>query len=70
MAVYGFGLDELDARWREHLGMSPRGAPAELIDEPATSSDNTVGSPLCFGLLPGVLFAALFVVFRPHGATS
>ena len=70
MAVYGFGLDELDARWREHLGMSPRGVPAELIDEPATSPDNTVGSPLCLGLLPGVLFAALFVVFRPRGATS
>ena len=30
--VYGFGLDELDARWRESLGLSPRGT----SDSPAT----------------------------------
>jgi hypothetical protein len=29
--VYGFGVDELDARWRQSLGLSPR----DLTDQPA-----------------------------------
>ncbi len=35
--VYGFGLDELDSRWRESLGLMPRGAPASA--PPQTQPD-------------------------------
>jgi hypothetical protein len=69
VAVYGFGLDELDARWREHLGMSPRNAPAQSAPEPAASPDDTVGSPLCIGLLPGMLSLVCYIRFRPRDAT-
>jgi len=45
--VYGFGLDELDAQWRESLGLQPRGAPDHATPEPTRSAGRGC-VPCCF----------------------
>ncbi len=40
--VYGFGLDELDRRWRESLGLGPRQLPATSTPP---ASEETSGTP-------------------------
>lgn len=65
--VYGFGLDELDAQWRQYLGLAPREtaiAPPLTTPVPAESRPEESTQPLwpCgAGLLP--LAAGLPVVF-------
>ncbi len=39
--VYGFGIDELDARWRQSLGLQPRGTPST----PAPESSRPIQRP-------------------------
>jgi hypothetical protein len=52
--VYGFGLDELDDRWRESLGLSPRGAaatPAPNAEQPAERRSLPCSTVLAGGLV-------------------
>jgi len=52
--VYGFGLDELDAQWRESIGLHPRGASDQVTPVPTRSADRTC-VPCCFPVYGGVL---------------
>jgi len=52
--VYGFGLDELDAEWRESVGLRPRGASDQATPVPTRSSDRT-RVPCCFPFYGGAL---------------
>ena len=69
LKIYGFGLEDLDTRWREHLGLGQRGTgvtpDAQEIAEPE-GTGNLCGATL----LPGILLAALFWAFRPRGAAA
>lgn len=52
--VYGFGLDELDAQWRESIGLRPRGSSDQATPVPTRSGDRT-RVPCCFPVYGGVL---------------
>lgn len=69
LTVYGFGLDELDARWRKHLGLAPRSTSANEAEEPVEAADDRSG--FCFaGLAPGMALATLFALCRPRAAVD
>jgi len=52
--VYGLGLDELDAQWRESVGLRPRGTSDQATPVPTRSADRT-RVPCCFPVYGGVL---------------
>ena len=58
MRVYGFDQDGLDARWRESLGLPPRGA-VEATPEATAAPEEKPHGGLCFGLLPGLALLTL-----------
>jgi len=59
MRVYGFDQDGLDARWRESLGLPPRGAVEATPEATAVPKAERPHGGLCFGLLPGLALLTL-----------
>jgi len=59
MRVYGFDQDGLDARWRESLGLPPRGAVEATPEATAVPKVERPHGGLCFGLLPGLALLTL-----------
>ncbi len=75
--VYGFGLDELDALWRESLGARPQEAvpttrplePEGRVEVTPTPIPSRERRRVCSALfLPGVTFLSLFFISRPRKA--
>ena len=61
--VYGFGLDDLDTRWRASLGLSPRSSIADTPTAVSQTETRAEGKqPLCgsAGLLAAPFLAILF----------
>jgi len=59
MRVYGFDQDGLDARWRESLGLPPRGAVEATPEATAVPKAERPHGGLCCGLLPGLALLTL-----------
>jgi hypothetical protein len=61
MRVYGFDQDELDAQWRESLGLPPRevGVPLATATPEVQEVERTPGGGLCGGLVPVGLLVLL-----------
>lgn len=55
MEVYGFDQDDLDAQWRESLGLSPREVTEATPEATATPAAEKPHGGLCFGIVPGLL---------------
>jgi len=69
--VYGFGLDELDVRWRASLGLQPRATLAPTTtatDQPPTRRSRGIGLPCAASGLVGSLGVALALGYRRPGA--
>ncbi len=49
--VYGFGLDELDRAWREHLGLAPRSAAVAVPTVQPTPSRAEKAESFCGSLI-------------------
>ena len=69
--VYGFGLDELDTRWRASLGLGARTlpqTPEALQDDaqPVTEPDQEDSEPICSSVA-GVLLAPLLMLAVKRG---
>jgi len=62
MRVYGFDQDGLDARWRESLGLPPRGVVEATPVAMAVPEAERPRGGLCLGLLPGLALLTLLVV--------
>jgi hypothetical protein len=63
MEVYGFGQDELDAQWRESIGVPPRGEMEEIEGKEKPEADEPAGG-ICWGALPGLALGALPFLFK------
>jgi len=75
--VYGFGLDELDGRWRESLGARSREAlpttrplePRERVEETPAPSPRRGERRVCGAIfLPGLVLLGLFCISKPRRA--
>lgn len=65
--VYGFGLDELDARWRQSLGLAPRQVQTPLATRGAAQPE--ASREICAaGLLPLAAAVMAIALFRPRGS--
>jgi hypothetical protein len=64
--VYGFGLDELDAQWRESLGLSPRGV--STVEAPDVTRPERRTCVPCPGALLGMLLGGVALVLRRNCA--
>jgi hypothetical protein len=63
MKVYSFDQDELDAQWRESVGLSPRGeAGGEITPEAPEAKEPARG--ICWGALPALALAVLSVLLK------
>ena len=59
--VYGFGLEELDAQWRQSLGLKPRPTPGPTVEAAKEQAEREgeargPGSGFCF---PNLLLTTL-----------
>ncbi len=52
--VYGFGLDELDSRWRASLGLSPRGTSAPPVPQTQPNAERR-SFPCSIALMGGLI---------------
>jgi len=63
MKVYGFDQDELDAQWRESIGVPPRGEAGEGGTPEATEAKKPAGGT-CWSALPALALAVLSLLLR------
>ena len=63
MKVYGFDQDELDAQWRESIGVPPRGEAGEGGAPEATEAKKPAGGT-CWSALPALALAALSFLLK------
>ncbi|HQJ51717.1 MAG TPA: peptidase MA family metallohydrolase [Anaerolineae bacterium] len=73
--VYGFGLDELDTRWRASLGLGPRPTPGKLVPVtpvplPTPSPATRPGLPCPLSWLTGLLGVGLVFFQRRHAGAA
>lgn len=73
--VYGFGLDELDLRWRASLGLGPRPTPGKLVSvtpvaRPTASPASRPGLPCPLSWLSGLLGVGLVLFQRRHAGAA
>jgi hypothetical protein len=63
MKVYGFDQDELDAQWRESIGLPPRGEAGGGITPEAPEAKEPAGGT-CWGALPALALAVLSLLLK------
>lgn len=63
MKVYGFDQDELDARWRESIGLPPRGEAGGEITPEAPEAKRPAGGT-CWSALPALALAVLSLLLK------
>jgi hypothetical protein len=63
MKVYGFDQDELDAQWRESIGVPPRGEAGGGITPEAPEAKEPAGGT-CWGALPALALAVLSLLLK------
>lgn len=73
--VYGFGLDELDTRWRASLGLGPRPTPGKLVSAtpaavPTAAPATRPGLPCPLSWLTGLLGVGLVLFQRRHAGAA
>jgi hypothetical protein len=67
--VYGFGLDELDARWRESLGLPPRGTSASPMPQRQPDAEPRA-LPCTTALAGGIVGITVAAWGRKHARAS
>ncbi|MGA9348137.1 MAG: peptidase MA family metallohydrolase [Anaerolineae bacterium] len=63
MEIYGLDQDELDAQWRESIGVPPRGEAGGEITPEAPEAKKPAGGP-CWGALPALALAVLSFLLK------